>query len=222
MPNPNVEQKFCRLDLKEVTEEGSFEGYASKFDQNDQGGDVVVKGAFGASLKRRSTSSIKMLWQHNPAEPIGVWDEIKEDATGLFVKGRLLSGLQRGREAIELIRAQAIDGLSIGYRTVKARKDETTKGLRHLIEVDLWEISLVTFPMLASAGVTSMKNDWTKRDAERVLRDAGMPNAMATKLVAGGWEAANTSGSQGDPGDGFKEISETLRRMNENLTRNLA
>jgi len=216
----NTEQKFAPLDLKEVSEEGEFEGYASKFGDRDQGGDTVVKGAFLNSLGRRQANGIKMLWQHDPSYPIGVWDEVKEDKTGLFVKGRILTTVQKGRETLELMRAGVIDGMSIGYRTIKALRDDAT-GTRMLKELDLWEISLVTFPMLTSATVTSVKGDWDKRTVERVLRDAGMPNAMAVKLIAGGWDAANTSGAQGDPGDGLSDLSEQLRRMNETLQRRL-
>ena len=215
----NLEEKFCSLDLKEVSEEGEFEGYASKFGDQDQGGDTVIKGAFKKSLRNRNASGVKMLWQHDPSDPVGVWDEIKEDNTGLFVKGRLLLGVSRARETYELMKAGVIDSLSIGYRTIKALRDDDT-GTRQLKELDLWEISLVTFPMLQSATVTSVKGDWSKRDVERVLRDAGMANAMATKLIAGGWDAADT-GVQGDPDEGMSDLSESIRRMNENLQRRM-
>ena len=92
-----------------------------------------------------------MLWQHDPAQPIGVWDEVREDARGLYVKGRILTDVEKGREAAALIGAGAIDGLSIGYRTVRAQKDG--KGQRLLSELELWEVSLVTFPMLPDARV---------------------------------------------------------------------
>ena len=215
----NTEKKFQLLDLKEVSEEGVFEGYASKFGDRDQGGDTVMKGAFKNSLSQRKAKGVKMLWQHDPSHPIGVWDEIKEDATGLFVRGRLLTTVQKAKETYELMKAGVIDGLSIGYRTIKSLRDDAT-GFRQLKEVDLWEISLVTFPMLTSATVTSVKGDWTKREVERVLRDAGMPNAMAVKLIAGGWNTANSDG-QGDPDDGLSSLTERLRRMNENLQRRL-
>ena len=92
-----------------------------------------------------------MLWQHDPAQPIGVWDEVREDERGLFVKGRILTEVERGREAVALIEAGAIDGLSIGYRTLRSVKDG--KGGRRLSELELWEVSLVTFPMLPDARV---------------------------------------------------------------------
>ena len=216
----NLESKFATIDLKQVSEDGEFEGYASKFGDRDQGGDTVLKGAFRNSLKTRKANGIKMLWQHNPSYPIGIWDEVKEDATGLFVKGRILDSVQKGRETLELMRAGIIDGMSIGYRTIKAMRDDAT-GFRQLKELDLWEISLVTFPMLPSATVTSVKGDWTKRDVERVLRDADMPNAMAVKLVAGGWDAANTAGVQGEPDDGLSDVASQLAALNETLQRRL-
>lgn len=215
----NTEKKFQLLDLKEVSEEGVFEGYASKFGDRDQGGDTVMKGAFKNSLSQRKVKGVKMLWQHDPSYPIGVWDEIKEDATGLLVRGRLLTTVQKAKETYELMKAGVIDGLSIGYRTIKSLRDDAT-GFRQLKEVDLWEISLVTFPMLTSATVTSVKGDWTKREVERVLRDAGMPNAMAVKLIAGGYDAAN-SGGQRDADDGLNGLAETIRQMNDNLQRRL-
>jgi hypothetical protein len=92
-----------------------------------------------------------MLWQHDPGQPIGVWDEVREDRKGLFVRGRLLRDVARGREAAALLEAGAIDGLSIGYRTKRAERDGA--GGRRLHEIELWEVSLVTFPMLAEARV---------------------------------------------------------------------
>ena len=110
-----------------MTEGAVIEGYASRFGLPDQGGDIVAKGAFGASLARLAAKGdkVRMLWQHDPTKPIGVWDEIREDETGLWVKGRLLSEVALAREAATLIDAGAIDGLSIGYRTVRAEKDGT-------------------------------------------------------------------------------------------------
>lgn len=210
-----AEHKFSTIDLKQVSDTGEFEGYASKFGDRDKIGDAVMKGAFAGAIRNRGAGGIKMLWQHEASHPIGVWDEIKEDGEGLFVRGRILTAVSKGQEVYELMRAGVVDGLSIGFRTIKSAIDERT-GFRNLKELDLWEISVVTFPMLETATVTSVKGDWDKRKAERVLRDAGMPNAMATKLVAGGWDAADTKG-QGDPDDGLSDAAERLRRMNETL-----
>lgn len=149
-----LEHKFTRLTDIEVGSDGvAIEGYASVFGVADQGGDIVEKGAYARSLKAlaKADRSVKMLWQHNPAEPIGVWDEVEEDGRGLYVKGRLLADVERAREAAALLSAGAIDGLSIGYRTVKATKND--QGQRRLAELELWEVSLVTFPMLPDARV---------------------------------------------------------------------
>jgi len=156
-----LETKFCRFgeEALSVTDGTLIEGYASHFGDPDHGGDIVARGAYAACLKRleREGRRVKMLWQHDPAQPIGVWDEVREDARGLFVKGRLLETVGRGREAAALIAAGAIDGLSIGYRTVKAGRND--KGRRLLQELELWEVSLVTFPMLPSARVSAKGED---------------------------------------------------------------
>lgn len=149
-----LEHKFARLDEVSATEGGvEISGYASLFGKLDQGGDVVASGAYAKSLTAldRAGRQVKMLWQHDPQQPIGVWDAVREDGVGLWVKGRILTDVAKGREAAALIEAGAIDGLSIGYRTVKAMKND--KGGRLLSELELWEVSLVTFPMLPDARV---------------------------------------------------------------------
>lgn len=152
----DLEHKFCKLGSDVTVTDGTvISGYASLFGRKDQGGDSVAKGAYDASLKR--DRSIKMLWQHDPAQPIGVWDEVRADETGLWVKGRILTDVAKGKEAAALIAAGAIDGLSIGYRTVKATKDDA--GGRLLSELELWEVSLVTFPMLPDARVAAKGDD---------------------------------------------------------------
>lgn len=155
-----LEHKFCLIGGDVQIKDGTvISGYASLFGKTDQGGDVVKTGAYQASLTKVAAQnrSIKMLWQHDPTQPIGVWDEVREDKTGLWVKGRILTDVAKGREAVALIEAGAIDGLSIGYRTVKSHKD--TGGLRHLDELELWEVSLVTFPMLPDARVGAKGDD---------------------------------------------------------------
>jgi HK97 family phage prohead protease len=150
----HLETKFHRPEAGLVLAEGArIEGYASLFGVADHGGDVVLAGAYGAALAEMAAAGrrVKMLWQHDPAQPIGVWDEVGEDARGLYVKGRLLPEVVRGREAAALVAAGAVDGLSIGYRTLRAERDG--KGRRVLAELELWEVSLVTFPMLPQARV---------------------------------------------------------------------
>lgn len=131
------------------------QGYASLFGLRDRGGDVVLPGAYAAGLARLAARGerVRMLWQHDPAQPIGLWDEVAEDARGLRVQGRILTDIAQGREAAALLAAGALDGLSIGYRTTKA--EPAPGGGRRLVELDLWEVSLVTFPMLAQARLTA-------------------------------------------------------------------
>ena len=130
----------------------AVEGYASRFFVRDLNDDVVAKGAFLASLARTGARGVKMLHQHDGSVPVGVWDEIAEDGDGLFVRGRVLDVTPQGRMAAALVRAGAVDGLSIGFRAVKARGDVSGR-LRVLTEVELWEVSLVTFPMLPQARI---------------------------------------------------------------------
>ena len=173
----NLEHKFCALGTEVTVTDGTIiSGYASLFGKPDQGGDTVEKGAYGTSLAKGR--GVKMLWQHDPAQPIGVWDEVREDPTGLWGKGRLLTDVAKGREAASLIAAKAIDGLSIGYRTVKARKDD--KGGRLLSELELWEVSLVTFPMLPDARVGAKGDD----PAETALREMAAAFEGARQMMA--------------------------------------
>jgi len=137
----------------EARRDGRFEGYASLFGRADQGGDTMAKGAFARSLRARGAAGVKLLYQHAAAEPIGVWTEIYEDAAGLFARGRILTELERGRDVLALLREGALDGLSIGFKTIRARTDRASRR-RTVLEADLWEISVVTFPMLAGARVT--------------------------------------------------------------------
>lgn len=148
-----LETKFVALaGLPEMGATGRIEGYASLFGEPDQGGDVVMPGAFRQSLDRLADAGrkVKFLWQHDPATPIGVWSNVTEDERGLLVSGEILTRVARGADALALLKAGAIDGLSIGYRTVKAEPNPATGG-RNLREIDLWEVSLVTFPMLPTA-----------------------------------------------------------------------
>lgn len=143
-------------DAAETGESGAFEGYASVFGLMDLGRDVVVPGAFRDTLERRGAGGVKLLWQHDPAQPLGSWDAIEEDRHGLFVRGRLDLAQAKAREVLSLMKRGAVDGLSIGYRTEAERRDPAT-GLRRLERIDLWEISLVTFPLLPQARVRALK-----------------------------------------------------------------
>jgi HK97 family phage prohead protease len=144
-----------------IDADGTVEGYASLFGEIDQARDMVMRGAFADTLASRGIRRIPMLFQHDPAEPVGIWLELREDFRGLFARGRLIPEVARGRELISLLREGAIDGLSIGFRASKARIDPKTR-IRRLHAVDLWEISIVTFPLLAGARVRSVKHATSK------------------------------------------------------------
>ncbi len=153
---PEREVKFAPVDLKSVEADGTFSGYASLFGTVDLGQDLVMPGAFRESLAARGPRGVKLLFQHDPNEPIGVWLELNEDARGLHARGRLMPEVTRAREVLSLMRAGALDGLSIGFRTQQGRTDPAS-GVRRLDKIDLWEISVVTFPMLPEARVSTVK-----------------------------------------------------------------
>jgi hypothetical protein len=132
-----------------------FEGYASVFGVRDGAGDIVAPGAFAASLRRRGAGGVRMLYQHFAHEPIGVWDVLREDSRGLYVRGHLVLDVERARDVAALLREGALGGLSIGFKTMRAKR-ETASATRRLLELDLWEISVVTFPMLEAASVTAI------------------------------------------------------------------
>ncbi len=135
---------------------GVFVGYASLFGVRDASGDMVMPGAFATSLKKRPPGEVRMLFQHDPSEPVGTWLEMVENARGLYVRGRLDPNVQRGRELLSLLESGGLDGLSIGFKTLVASREKMTN-TRLLLKVDLWEVSLVTFPMLVGARVSELK-----------------------------------------------------------------
>lgn len=157
-----------------------FSGYASLFSLTDLSGDIIEPGAFGASLRRGG--SIRMLWQHQADNPIGIWTKITEDQRGLYVEGQLAKGVTRADEAWQLISKGALDGLSIGFRTIRSKKASGT-GKRHILEADLWEISLVTFPMLPQARVNTIttKNDHELSSAQ-IIRQAASRLQITTRF----------------------------------------
>lgn len=165
--------------VKSLDAEGRFAGYASVFDIIDQQRDVILRGAFDETLKGR-VQQIKLLWQHQPEEVVGVFDRIFEDARGLYVEGRLLLDVQRAREAYALLKAGALSGLSIGYSPLRYRIDENS-GVRKLSTVQLWEVSLVTFPANSAAGVTlvkQMERASEMHPEQRIKLSDALDNAM--------------------------------------------
>lgn len=168
------------LEIKSIDESGRFAGYASVFDVVDQQRDVVQKGAFVQSLRNR-VSEIKLLWQHDMAQPIGYFTEIFEDAYGLYVEGQLLLNVEKAREAFTLLKQGVVKGLSIGYAPIHYRMNPDD-GVRELSQVELYEISLVTFPANAVAEVSVVKGSLTdiqnKEDTAMIALSAALDDML--------------------------------------------
>ena len=167
-------------------EYGEFEGYASVFENTDLGNDVIKTGAFKKSIRKRGKKGVKLLYQHKSDMPIGVFDSIKEDETGLYVKGRLALKSTAGRDAYELLKMGALDGMSIGFRADPQSITYDKRSKKRMIgEVDLMEISLVTFPMNPKATVMSVKGEVVSiREWENGMRDAFNLSRSEAKMAA--------------------------------------
>ena len=207
------------------TQEGVFEGLASTFGTRDRAGDLIEPGAFRASLASLGPAGrIKMLWQHDPRAPIGVWERIAETPDGLAVKGRLVLEVQRAREALALLRAGAVDALSIGFSVPRRGASfDRAKSLRRLSRIDLWEVSIVTFPANPEARVARVKSSFkaeagglpSAREFERYLtRDAGFSRSQARTIIGSGYKALM---SGRDVGHGsakdLEDLAARLRRV---------
>jgi HK97 family phage prohead protease len=154
----NIKHMARPLAVKTLAVDGLFSGYASVFGKLDHQNEIVAPGAFRRTLSKWRTqeSMPTMLWMHDPTLPIGVWLLLQEDKNGLAVQGRLALRTQKGQEAYELLKMKALTGLSIGYRIVSSRVDSKRKA-RVLTDVELFEISLVTFPANEAARVSDVK-----------------------------------------------------------------
>ncbi len=212
----------CEVKFADGEEEaGVIEGYASKFGLLDRGGDIVEKGAFKATIAdwKRKKAMPPILWQHDAYTPIGVWTELSEDDIGLKVKGQLLLDIPQAIIVRSLVKAKAVRGLSIGYETVVREIDRGT-GVRHLKQVNLWEISPVTFPMLPEALIAGVKGDIDPNALERALRDEGglsIREAKAAVSVFRKHTLRDAGSSEPTPRDGAVEMLMTLRKAAEAL-----
>jgi HK97 family phage prohead protease len=209
-----MKTKDFAFKVKTTDESGAIEGYASVFAVRDSYNEVVMPGAFADSLakhKREGTYPL-MLWQHNPDEPIGVWNEMADDGKGLWGKGQLLQGVRRADEALIMLKAGAIQGMSIGYREVDVEPADAG-GPRKLVKLDLLEASIVSFPANRRARVESVKaaahmsafaqrlrdgDPPSIKEFEDILREAGVPKAMAVQIASVGYAKAVRSESGGD------------------------
>lgn len=216
--------KDFALHVKDVSEEGTFEGYGSIFNNVDSYGEKVAPGAFGESLARHQREGTKplMLWQHNSDEPIGVWENLAEDGKGLKGTGKFVLETARGREAHALLKAGAIRGLSIGYREIEAEPDGNNRILKKL---DLMEISVVSFPANRRANVTAVKSERMEefarrlrdgdpmpiKDFEDILREAGVPKSMAVQIASVGYAKAIRRDAEGDKANDTAAFLQALR-----------
>lgn len=204
------------LEIKSLDEKGVFKGYGSVFGNTDAYQDVVVKGAFSKDLQSKSASKIKMLWQHNTDQPIGVYQEVKEEDYGLSVVGQLLvDEVQQAKEAYALLKAGAIEGLSIGYSTNDSHIG--ADGKRYLTELKTWEISIVTFPANELAVINTVKSKediQTIRHFERFLRDAGFSKKTAKAIAADGYKAIDRRDADYDKDliDSIKNLTQTIKQ----------
>lgn len=182
------EVRSFALQIKAAGDDGTVEGYGSVFGVRDNYDDVIAKGAFTQSLKDHKAAGTMpaMLWQHDADKPIGVWTEMVEDEKGLRIKGQLAMETVKGKEAHALLKMGALNGLSIGFVSKEWAYDRETE-VRTLTAIDLWEVSLVTFPANEKARVTNVKSAdemATPKDAEKALRDAGFSKSDATAFVS--------------------------------------
>jgi HK97 family phage prohead protease len=211
----------------DVTEDGTFSGFASTFGgPPDSGGDIIENGAFKKTIQKkgRNGNGIAMLWQHKADQPVGVWTNIEERQKGLFVTGELLLETQLGKETHIRLQRGAIKGMSIGFNPIDAVGDTVNRRrVRRIKEAELWEISLVTFPMNRRAQVTSVKaieDAETPREMEHALRDAGLSKNAAQYIVslckAGGLREVAKEPEIVDNTDVIA-IYEQLKKINQNF-----
>lgn len=222
----SINRQAVPLEVKGIDSdgEGTFNGYGSVFSVKDTYADVVMPGAFTRTLQEAASKGRMpaMLWQHDATQPIGVWTELSQDERGLRVKGQLAINTRAGRDAYELMKLKALDGLSIGYRTRKYVWDETSK-VRQLTDVDLVEISPVSFPANDAARVQTVKDGGalpTIRELEDILRDAGLSRTQAKAMLADGYHALRDAAlDPDDPVRLLRAASQELRRDVRNQVR---
>jgi len=205
--------KDFAFELKTINDDGTFTGYGSVFGVKDSYDEIVAPGAFAETLAAQKTAGTMpaLLWQHRSGEPIGIYTSMEEDSIGLKLTGQLALKTARGAEAYELLKMKAISGLSIGFITREDAYDRLT-GIRTLKKVDLWEVSLVTFPANEAARVQGVKGDaMTEREFERLLtQDAGFSRSQARQIISDGFKSLKATQDAGL--DGMQELAEVLRK----------
>lgn len=181
------------FEIKEVSEDGTFSGYASTFNNIDSDRDVIEQGAFTKTLNSKKIKDIKLLWYHDARKPIGVWEEIIQDKKGLLVKGRLILEVEQAREAYALMKAGAIDTMSIGFSIDQdGYTIDEKKRVRRINSVDLWEISIVTFPANKRAKIQRVKSAVPFQDLPLADRGRTWDSSKAEERIRQ-WAGGSTS-----------------------------
>lgn len=210
-----IAYKSINLELKAAeNEEGVIEGYGATFGNQDQVGDIIAPGAFTKAIRKnnRGELTVKMLWQHECDEPIGVWNQLQEDEKGLKVKGRIITKTAMGNDAYELVKGGAIDSLSIGFIPLKWDID-AKKNVRVIQEIELYEISLVTFPANTKAKISSVKSlPEDVRSFEKFLCDAGYSRSQAKRYASGAFKQRDVGISHA-----IKSLDKTIDQFNSTL-----
>jgi len=218
----SIEFVTGQLEIKSLGADGMIEGYASVYGNVDRGNDIVASGAFDESIKATYDKGrkVKMLWQHDPSQPIGVWNEYESDQRGLKLRGTILTDIPKGAEAYALLKAGAVEGLSVGYRTLDHEYTKSPNGsIREIKKAELWETSVVTFPMNEEAGVTDVKRLQSVREVETLLRKAGVPGGFAKLVASYGYdEAINRLNRDSRDAGGVKADHEAIQSLVSNLT----
>ena len=207
------------LTLKSVSDTGEFDGYGSVFGVKDSYADIVMPGAFQKSLAawQEKGRLPALLWQHDMAEPIGIYTEMREDATGLYVKGRLLiEDDPLAKRAHAHMKAGSLSGLSIGYLLNDYEYDKD-KSAFLLKEIDLWEVSLVTFPANDEARIADVKSLLERGETpppskvERALREVGFSGSQAKAFMAKGYSAISPREAGAD--EALKSLKSLINRI---------
>jgi HK97 family phage prohead protease len=200
------------FDLKEATDAGKFSGVASVYGALDLGGDVVERGAFAKTLAERPT--VPVLWQHRTDEVIGE-GKLRSTQAGLSIEAELDLEDPTAAKAFRKLKRGLIKGLSIGYESVK---DEVKNGVRHLQELKLWEVSVVTFPMLPAAQVTSVKS-YDLDELKSALEDEEFKQQVLSLLgVEAGHKSTSSDGADGEQGKPHTALVEQLKSLIEEMT----
>jgi len=222
------------FEIKELTEEGTFKGYASVFNNVDSDRDIIVPGAFAESLKKKGVKGIRLLWMHDSRQPIGTITVLQEDKTGLYFEAKLVLTVQKGLEAYELLKAKAIDRMSIGF-TIPDRENDIEvsrdRMKRKIKNVDLWEISIVTFPANQRAKIQAVKSESgsvvgkvtvdkldSVRSVENYLRDVGFSRSIA-KAMSSKWNSQrDVEESDNDQRDaGIKGMLANIKKASDSM-----